>query len=159
MVTVMLERAAGPEASAAFSTRGKLARPVAMRLEGRTLVVTVSGRDTRLPPEPGPVTTSVRLYIPGGRDVTVTGGSLVVSGDVAAESFTVNAKSLSMHFLKVAAGKMAVNTGRGELKFRLSGAKSLLVRAAEVSGRIFVPAGTRVDSAARGLEIVRAAGK
>lgn len=160
MVTVMLERSAGPEARATFSTRGKVALPVTMKLEGRRLLVKVSGLDADSERVPGPVTTTVRLYIPSGRDVSVIGANLVVSGDVAAKSFTVKARSLSMHFLKIAAGDVSVDTVRGQLKFRLSGAKRLLVSAAEVSGRIFVPAGAKVDCpVSGGLEIVRAAGK
>lgn len=135
----------------------RVANPVSVERRGSKLVVKVAGREDTSKPGPGRMTTSLKLHIPGGRNVTVLGRNLVISGELAAKNIQVRTMSLSMHFLKMSASKnVSVETGYGQLKFTLTSGMKLSVKGDILSGKIFVPASAEVVCLEKGeLQIVR----
>lgn len=133
------------------------ANPVSVERRGTKMVIKVAGREDASKPRSGKMATSLKLHIPGGRNVTVLGRNLVISGELAAKNIQVRTMSLSMHFLKMSASKnVYVETGYGQLKFTLNSGRKLNVKGDVLSGKIFVPASTEVVCPDKGeLQIVR----
>lgn len=123
-----LERGAAGERSVAVERRpgGFL-----VRIAGRDEAVTRRGK--------GEMAAIVTLRIPKGRNVSIKGLNMVVSGNISAKSLRVKALSVSMHALKVSADRVTVDTDYGQFRFTLSKTKELFIKSRLITGRIFLP--------------------
>lgn len=157
MVSLTFVKSVDTIATAEVKSDTRAANPVSVERRGPKLVVKVAGREDSSKPGPGRMTTSLKLHIPGGRNVTVLGRNLVISGELAAKNIRVRTMSLSMHFLKMSASKnVSVETGYGQLKFTLISGRKLSVKGDVLSGKILVPASAEVVCLEKGeLQIVR----
>jgi len=158
MVSITFVKSAATIVAAEVRTDSQAANPVSIERQGSKMVVKVAGREDPSKPKSGRMTTSLKLHIPGGRNVTVLGRNLVISGELAAKNIQVRTTSLSMHFLKMSAAGVSVETGYGQLKFTLASARKLSVKGDVLSGKIFIPASAELVCPDKGeLQIVRAA--
>lgn len=157
MVSLTFVKSVDTIATAEVKSDTRVANPVSVERRGSKLVVKVAGREDTSKPGSGRMTTSLKLHIPGWRNVTVLGRNLVISGELAAKNIRVRTMSLSMHFLKMSASNgVSVETGYGQLKFTLSSGRKLSVKGDILSGKIFVPASAEVVCRDNGeLQIVR----
>lgn len=157
MVSLTFVKSADTIATSEVRSDGQAANPVSVERRGTKMVIKVAGREDASKPKSGKMATSLKLHIPGGRNVTVLGRNLVISGELAAKNIRVRTMSLSMHFLKMSASKnVSVETGYGQLKFTLTSGMKLSVKGDILSGKIFVPASAEVVCLEKGeLQIVR----
>lgn len=156
MVSITFVKSTDTIGASEVRSDGRAANPISVERRGSKMVVKVAGREDTSPGA-GKVTTSLKLHIPGGRNVTVLGRNLVISGDLAAKNIRVKTMSLSMHFLKMSSSNgVSVETGYGQLKFTLASGRKLSVKGDILSGKIFVPASAEVVCREKGeLQIVR----
>jgi len=158
MVSITFVKTADAIAATEVRSKSKAETLVLIERQGTKMVVKVAGSEYSSKPKSGAMITSLKLHIPAGRNVTVLGRNLVVSGDIAAKNLAVKAISVSMHALKLSASEdVSVDSGFGDLKFTLSAAKKLIMNVQHLSGKITIPASTEVvcpDKA--GLQIARA---
>ncbi|MHB9138694.1 MAG: hypothetical protein ACYC4Q_04735 [Victivallaceae bacterium] len=157
MVSITFVKTADAIAAAEVRSKSKAETPVSIERQGTKMLVKVAGSEDCSKPKSGAMTTILKLHMPAGRNVTLLGRNLVVSGDIAAKNLTVKAISVSMHALKLSASEdVSVESGVGNLKFTLTAAKKLTVNIKNLSGKITVPASTEVVAPdAKGLQIVR----
>lgn len=125
------------------------------RKEGR-LLVRVAGAPKGSRPKGGKMHTGLKLTLPAGRTVKVSGANLVLSGVFSAKRAEIRGGSLSLHALKAKAGEMLVEAPHADLDLSLSGASRLDIKSSGLTGRATVPAGTQVTGAtSRLFKLVR----
>jgi hypothetical protein len=137
--------------------RSELPSPVVIERQGSVILVKIAGSQDTSKPKSGRMTTSLKLHVPSGKNVTVLGKNLVVSGELAAGKAVLKAQSLSVHAFKAAVTEMHVEASYARLQFALTGAKALTVKSENASGRIVVPVSAKVTvPEAKELRIIRA---
>ncbi|OGS07105.1 MAG: hypothetical protein A2270_03830 [Elusimicrobia bacterium RIFOXYA12_FULL_51_18] len=145
MVSITFVKTADAIAATEVRSKSKAEAPVSIEQQGTKMIVKVAGSEDTSKPKSGAMITILKLHMPAGRNVTVLGRNLVVSGDIAAKNLAVKAVSVSMHALKLSASEdVSVDSGFGDFKFTLSAAKKLIVNVKNLSGKITVPASTEV---------------
>ncbi|HBB65855.1 MAG TPA: hypothetical protein DCZ93_00855 [Elusimicrobia bacterium] len=160
MVSITVLKTADTIGYAELRSKSGAGDQVSVELHGTKMLIKVAGSEEVSKPEAGGKYNSLKLYIPEGRNITILGRNLVVSGEIAAKNLTVKAISVSMHALKISASEaVSVEAGTAQLKFALSSAKKLTVKVDRVSGKITIPASARLDCPEKeGLQVVRAGG-
>lgn len=160
MVSITVLKTADTIGYAELRSKSGAENQVSVEMHGAKMVVKVAGSEDVSRPEAGGKYTSLKLYLPEGRNITILGRNLVVSGEIAAKNLTVKAISVSMHALKISASEaVSVEAGTAQLKFALSAAKKLTVKVDRASGKITIPASTGLDCPGKeGLQVVRAGG-
>lgn len=147
----------GADSVSASEVRSELSSPVSIERKGGMVLVKIAGSQDTAKPKSGKMTTSLKLHVPAGKDVTVLGKNLVVSGELAAGKAEVKAGSLSIHVFKAAVREMSVESSYARLHFTLTAARKLSIKSDNLTGRITVPASAELSVPdAKDLQIIRA---
>ncbi|MDD5209454.1 MAG: hypothetical protein PHV36_08710 [Elusimicrobiales bacterium] len=145
MVSITIETVEGNDISYDLERAAAGERPVAVERRPGGFLVRIAGEEAAVARRgKGTMAAIVTLRIPKGRNVSIKGLNMVVSGNISAKSLRVKALSVSMHALKVSAERVDVDTDYGQFRFTLSKTKELAIRSRLITGRIFLPGSVKV---------------
>ncbi len=153
-VTVLLEKSAGSLGVEDLKYEQADFYPVTATVSGDTIKLKIAGNKTWLRSGSGKMRASLRLLLPEGKNIRISGGSLKISGQVSALALKLSAGVLTAENMQAeVGGALRIDGGVVRLDATVNNAASVKVSGGAVSGKLRVPETAKLDTGRRNSKL------